>query len=138
ELILIDGGKGQLGIAVSVLNELGQSDVSLVGVAKGPERKPGLEELWVAGRTVPVMLNADHPGLHLVQTIRDEAHRFAITGHRAKRGKKRITSSLEGIEGIGTKRRRQLLSRFRRLMGVIGAGVEDLGQVEGVSRKLAE
>jgi excinuclease ABC subunit C len=138
ELILIDGGKGQLGIAVSVLNELGQSDVSLVGVAKGPERKAGLEELWIAGREHPVMLPSDHPGLHLVQSIRDEAHRFAITGHRSKRGKKRVTSSLEGIEGIGTKRRRQLLSRFGGLKGVLGASVEDLAQVEGISRKLAE
>jgi excinuclease ABC subunit C len=138
ELILIDGGKGQLAQAVSVFNELGQSDVTLLGVAKGPERKPGLEELWVAGRELPAVLPADHPGLHLIQSIRDEAHRFAITGHRNKRAKKRVTSTLEGIEGIGTKRRRELLARFGGLKGVLGASVEDLAQVEGISRKLAE
>jgi excinuclease ABC subunit C len=138
ELILIDGGKGQLGVAIAVLNELGQSDVWLVGIAKGPERKPGLEELWIAGRSAAVVLPADHPGLHLLQAIRDEAHRFAITGHRARRAKRRITSTLEGIEGIGVKRRRQLLSRFGGLKGVLGASIEDLAQVDGISRRLAE
>lgn len=138
DLLLIDGGKGQIGIAAAVLAELGLIDVSLIGVAKGPERKPGLEELWVTGREQPVMLAADNPGLHLIQSIRDEAHRFAITGHRARRGKKRITSSLEGIPGIGAKRRKQLLARFGGLRGVLGASVEDIAQVEGISRTLAE
>jgi excinuclease ABC subunit C len=138
ELILIDGGKGQLGVAVAVLNELGASDVALVGVAKGPERKPGLEELWLAGREAPVHLPPEHPGLHLVQAIRDEAHRFAVTGHRSRRARRRVTSSLEGIAGVGAKRRRQLLARFGGLKGVLGASVEDLAQVDGISRKLAE
>ena len=138
EMILIAGGKGQLAIAVGVFDELGVSDVVLVGVAKGPERKPGMEELWVAGRDTPAMLAGDHPGLHLIQSIRDEAHRFAITGHRARRGKKRVTSTLEDIEGIGAKRRRELLARFGGLKGVLGASIEDLAQVQGISRKLAE
>jgi len=138
DLLLIDGGKGQIGIAAAVLAELGLIDVALIGVAKGPERKPGLEELWVTGREQPVMLAADNPGLHLIQSIRGEAHRFAITGHRARRGKKRITSSLEGIPGIGAKRRKQLLARFGGLRGVLGASVEDIAQVEGISRTLAE
>jgi excinuclease ABC subunit C len=136
DLIFIDGGKGQLSAARQALADSGLSDVALVGIAKGPERKPGMEELWVADR--PVHLPPDHPGLHLVQQIRDEAHRFAITGHRARRGKKRVTSTLEGISGIGAKRRRQLLTRFGGLKGVMGASIEDLAQVEGISRKLAE
>jgi excinuclease ABC subunit C len=138
DLILIDGGKGQVGTAADALAELGLSDVGMVGVAKGPERKPGLEELWIAGEPDPVRLAPDHAGLHLIQAIRDEAHRFAIAGHRARRGKKRVTSTLEGIGGIGAKRRRELLARFGGLKGVIGASVEDLAQVEGISRRLAE
>jgi excinuclease ABC subunit C len=136
DLIFIDGGKGQVSVAQHALAETGLSDIALVGIAKGPERKPGLEELWVGERLV--QLAPDHPGLHLVQQIRDEAHRFAITGHRARRGKRRVTSTLEGISGIGAKRRRQLLTRFGGLKGVMGASVEDLAQVEGISRKLAE
>jgi excinuclease ABC subunit C len=136
DLIFIDGGKGQVSAARQALAETGLSDIALVGIAKGPERKPGLEELWVGERMV--QLAPDHPGLHLVQQIRDEAHRFAITGHRARRGKRRVTSTLEGISGIGAKRRRQLLTRFGGLRGVMGASVEDLAQVEGISRKLAE
>ncbi len=136
DLIFIDGGKGQVSAARQALVETGLSDICLVGIAKGPERKPGLEELWVGDRSV--QLAPDHPGLHLVQQIRDEAHRFAITGHRARRGKKRMTSTLEGISGIGAKRRRQLLTRFGGLKGVLGASIEDLAQVEGISRKLAE
>ena len=138
ELLLIDGGKGQVGVASRVLTELGINDVVLVGVAKGEERKPGMEQLVLPDRKVTVRANANDPGLHLIQQIRDEAHRFAIQGHRKRRGKARTRSSLEDIEGIGAKRRQRLLSRFGGLRGVVSASVEQLAQVEGISRSLAE
>jgi excinuclease ABC subunit C len=138
DLLLIDGGKGQLHVAVDVLSELGLGDLPMVGVAKGVERKAGMEQLFLPGEVEPLRLPPDHPGLHLIQQVRDEAHRFAITGHRARRGKARTRSSLEDIAGIGAKRRQKLLQTFGGLRGVIDAGVEELARVEGISRELAE
>ena len=137
DLLLIDGGKGQISTAVEAMTELGLGEVLLLGVAKGEARKPGLETLIFAdGRELK--LAKDHPGFHLIQQVRDEAHRFAITGHRAKRGKARVQSTLENIPGIGPKRRKQLLEHFGGLQGVRNAGIDALATANGISRELAE
>ena len=138
DLILIDGGAGQLKIAIEVMNEFGLNDIALLGVAKGVERKPGMEQLLRPDVEKPLQLPSDSHALHLIQQVRDEAHRFAITGHRAKRGKARTASSLEEIEGVGEKRRRNLLTRFGGLKGVQQANIEELAGVEGISPSLAE
>jgi excinuclease ABC subunit C len=138
DLILIDGGIGQLGIGIEVMAELGINDIELIGVAKGVERKPGMEQLFRPLVEKPLQLLPDNPALHLIQQVRDEAHRFAIAGHRAKRGKIRMDSMLEEIAGVGEKRRRNLLARFGGLKGVQQASIEELARVEGISPVLAE
>jgi excinuclease ABC subunit C len=138
DLILIDGGKGQAGIASAVLHDLGLHQVCVIGVAKGPERKPGEEELILESEARTLDLAPTHPGLHLIQQIRDEAHRFAIVGHRARRAKSRTTSMLNEIPGIGAKRRQALIEHFGGLRGVQAAAIDDIAKVEGISRPLAE
>lgn len=138
DILFIDGGRGQLSTAQQVLDELQIGDITLVGIAKGEGRKPGLERLFLPGRDTPLILPAHSPALHLIQQIRDEAHRFAITAHRQRRGKARTTSVLEDIAGMGPKRRQQLLKQFGGLREVARAGVEDLTKVKGISKQLAQ
>lgn len=136
DLLVIDGGKGQIGIAEAVLKELGVLNVPILGVAKGPTRKAGLEDLFING--VSVIIDSHSPALHLIQHIRDEAHRFAIAGHRHKRGKAKRQSTLEGIDGIGPKRRRELIRFFGGIQEIKSASVDELVKVPGISQNLAQ
>ena len=138
EVLFIDGGKGQVAVARRVLEELQIEEILVVGVSKGPERRPGLETLHIPAQQRVLDLDAASPALHLIQQIRDEAHRFAITGHRQRRAKVRKASSLECIPGIGPRRRQNLLKQFGGLQEVARAGVEDLNKVPGISRALAQ
>ena len=138
DLILIDGGRGQVKAARAALVELGIGEVPIVGVAKGPARRPGEEALVLEAESAVPALSPEHPALHLIQAIRDEAHRFAVVGHRARRSRTRTTSTLADIPGVGVKRRQRLLAHFGGLQGVQEAAVDDLAKVPGVSRALAE
>jgi excinuclease ABC subunit C len=138
DLLLIDGGVGQLRQAMDVLSELNLSNIHTVGVAKGPERRPGHETLIVAPEMHELTPGPASKALHLIQQIRDEAHRFAITGHRGRRAKARQKSVLEDVPGIGSTRKRALLKAFGGLHGIRRAGVEDLSTVEGIDRALAQ
>lgn len=138
DVLLVDGGKGQLAMAREVLQELAVPDLILLGVAKGTTRKPGLEVLYLNDAENEFTLPGNSPALHLIQQIRDESHRFAITGHRARRGKARRTSSLEEVAGVGPKRRRELLNHFGGLQELSRASAEEIAKAPGISKKLAE
>jgi excinuclease ABC subunit C len=137
DLILIDGGAGQVEAAAAGLAEAGCTDVPLVGVAKGADRRPGQERLYRYGQPVPIALSPDSSGLHFIQRVRDEAHRFAITGHRRRRARRYRESILETVPGLGPTRRRALLTHFGGLQGVMRAGVADLEKVASVGPSLA-
>jgi excinuclease ABC subunit C len=138
DVLFIDGGKGQLRQAVEVFDEFGINSVLLVGIAKGEGRKAGLEKLVFSDGRPELHLDAESSALHLILQIRDEAHRFAISGHRAQRAKKRTQSPLEDIAGLGPRRRQTLLKHFGGLQGITRAGVEDLARIPGISNKLAQ
>ncbi|MCH7943279.1 MAG: excinuclease ABC subunit UvrC, partial [Proteobacteria bacterium] len=136
DLMIIDGGKGHLGVARQVFDDLGMSDVAVVAIAKGSDRNAGRERLFLPGKPA-LSLRADDPVLYFLQRLRDEAHRFAIGAHRAKRGKAAGRSPLDEISGIGAKRRRALLNHFGSARGVSAAGLADLERVEGISTAVA-
>mgnify|MGYP005814938273 CR=1 FL=1 len=138
DVLFIDGGPGQLKQAEQVMAELGIQGLRMVGVAKGLDRKPGRESLYLPNVQEPLRLPPSSPALHLIQQLRDEAHRFAITGHRTRRQKARTRSPLEDIRGLGPKKRRELLKQFGGLQALTRAGIDDLTRVKGISRELAE
>ena len=138
DLMLIDGGKGQFSVAEEIMTEMGIKDIFIVGVSKGADRKVGKEKLIMSNNKILSNIDETNLGFHLIQQIRDEAHRFAITGHRARRAKTRLSSSIEDIEGIGTKKRKNLLAYFGGLEGVKNATVEELITVQGINNQLAQ
>jgi excinuclease ABC subunit C len=138
DVLLIDGGAGQLAAALEALATAGAAPALVVGVAKGADRRAGQERLFLAGQDAPLILAAGSPALRLIQRVRDEAHRFAIAGHRKARDLARRESFLEEIPGLGPVRRRELLKAFGGLQGLRQASVEDLAKVQGISRNLAE
>lgn len=138
DILFIDGGKGQVHEAQKALAELDINSVMIVGVSKGPDRKPGMEKLILVDQNQPLAIDPGAAGLLLIQHIRDEAHRFAITGHRQRLGKAKKRSTLESIEGLGPKRRQLLLKQFGGLQGVTQAGVDALSSIDGISRPLAQ
>src|SRR5690606_26641773 len=137
DILLVDGGKGQMNMAIEVLQELAIHDLTLLGVAKGFTRKAGMETLYLNDPLNELVLPGHSPALNLIQHIRDEAHRFAITGHRQRRGKTRNTSTLEGIAGVGPKRRRELLKHFGGLQELTSASAVEIAKAPGISKKLA-
>ena len=136
DVLLVDGGQGQLSAVASVLKELQLENIMLVAIAKGQDRKPGRERLYLRGISQAIKLPANSPALYLIQKIRDEAHRFAIEGHKARRKKQQYSSPLDGINGLGPKRRRALLRNFGGLQAITRASVDDLMKVKGISRRL--
>ena len=138
DVLLIDGGKGQLAEAAKVLDELGVGGITLIGVAKGVDRRAGQEQLFLLGQDTPTILPPDSRALHLIQRVRDEAHRFAIAGHRKKRAKRHSQSILETIPGLGPVKRRELLKQFGGLQGILRAGIDDFIQTRGLGRELAQ
>jgi excinuclease ABC subunit C len=138
DLLLIDGGTGQLAEAARVLGELGLVIPAVAAVAKGADRRAGQERIFLLGRKAPSILPPDSKALHLIQRARDEAHRFAISGHRRNRARSRQTSMLEAVAGLGPARRRALLTQFGGLQGVLRAGVEDLERAPGIGPSLAQ
>jgi excinuclease ABC subunit C len=138
DVLLIDGGKGQLAAAARVLDELQIKGITLIGVAKGADRRAGQEQLFLRGQETPMILPPDSSALHLIQRVRDEAHRFAIAGHRRKRAKRHSQSILETIPGLGPVKRRELLQQFGGLQGILRAGIDDFVQIRGLGRQLAE
>lgn len=137
DLIIIDGGKGQLNQALQVMQTLQIVGVDVLGIAKGPTRKPGLEQLFLNHDKQALSLSPDSPALHLIQHIRDEAHRFALAGHRSRRAKKRTHSPLESISGVGAKKRRDLINHFGGLQEVLSASQDDIAKIPGIGAKLA-
>lgn len=138
DILIVDGGKSQLNQAISTLKELHLNNITILAVAKGITRKPGNELLYLSSRAKPLKLTEDNSALHLIQQIRDEAHRFAITGHKKRRDKTRTTSLLENIPNVGIHRRQALLKHFGGLQGILKASISDLAKTPGINRKLAQ